>query len=46
MKEFLLQVIPIILLFIVGIVLRKLKVLAKNDGDTLLRMSLSLSIPA
>lgn len=46
MKEFLLQVIPIILLFIVGIVLRKLKVLAKNDGDTLLRMSLYLSIPA
>ncbi|MCB5230249.1 MAG: AEC family transporter [Candidatus Cloacimonas sp.] len=46
MADFLLQVVPIILLFVVGIILSRLKVLAKSDGDTLLKMSLYLSIPA
>ncbi len=40
------KIIPIILLFLLGGVLKKLKVLKKQDGDILLKFVFFLSIPA
>jgi len=46
MNDIFFAIIPIILIFLLGFVLRKTKVLKSEDGDILLKLIFYLSLPA
>lgn len=46
MNEFVIKIIPIILIFVLGYIIKKLKILDKNNADLLLKLVFYISLPA
>jgi len=46
MNEILLKLIPIILIFLLGYLLKRIKILKKEDGDLFLKLNFYVSLPA
>jgi len=46
MHAFILKIIPIVLTFFLGIALKKMRILKKEDGDLFLKLVLSVTLPA